>query len=95
MKSTSESSKPGTHRKWKSYAAAAAAVAATAVVGARAVDADSAWYKALDKPQWQPPSWAFGVVWTPLYASVAWAMRPRAQPCPGLRAFPLGGRMWE
>ncbi|MDF9874416.1 MULTISPECIES: TspO/MBR family protein [Streptomyces] len=73
MKSTSESSKPGTHRKRKSYAAAAAAVAATAVVGARAVDADSAWYKALDKPQWQPPSWAFGVVWTPLYASVAWA----------------------
>ncbi|MFD9764593.1 TspO/MBR family protein [[Kitasatospora] papulosa] len=42
-------------------------------MGARAVDADSAWYKALDKPQWQPPSWAFGAVWTPLYASVAWA----------------------
>ncbi|MGW2618026.1 TspO/MBR family protein [Streptomyces sp. NPDC001500] len=58
---------------WHLYAATGAAVVATAVAGGKAVDADSAWYKTLHKPSWQPPAWAFGVVWTPLYASVAWA----------------------
>ncbi|MFF5900836.1 TspO/MBR family protein [Streptomyces argenteolus] len=58
---------------WQAYAFSAAAVSACAALGAKAVDADSAWYRALDKPRWQPPSWAFGAVWTPVYASVAWA----------------------
>ncbi|MFJ8869909.1 TspO/MBR family protein [Streptomyces sp. NPDC102473] len=58
---------------WQTYALTAAAVTACAVAGAKAVDADSAWYRALDKPPWQPPAWAFGAVWTPLYASVAWS----------------------
>ncbi|MEU5277121.1 TspO/MBR family protein [Streptomyces asoensis] len=58
---------------WHLYAATGAAVVATAVAGGKAVDADGTWYKTLDKPPWQPPGWAFGVVWTPLYASVAWA----------------------
>ncbi|ALV38059.1 TspO/MBR family protein [Streptomyces sp. CdTB01] len=58
---------------WVRYGAGAAAVAATAVAGAGAVDADSAWYRSLRKPDWQPPSWAFGVVWTPLYATIAYA----------------------
>ncbi|MFC8230353.1 TspO/MBR family protein [Streptomyces sp. NPDC057287] len=73
MRIISERPQPEARRKWQSHSAAVAAVAVTAVAGARAVDADSAWYKALDKPRWQPPSWAFGAVWTPLYASVAWA----------------------
>ncbi|MFJ4880492.1 TspO/MBR family protein [Streptomyces sp. NPDC088745] len=60
-------------RAWPAYAMTAAAVTACAVVGARAVDADSGWYRRLDKPSWQPPSWTFGAVWTPLYASLAWA----------------------
>jgi translocator protein len=55
------------------YAAAAAAVTATALVGARAVNTGSAWYRTLSKPSWQPPSWAFGAVWTPLYAGIAWS----------------------
>ncbi|MFE1449713.1 TspO/MBR family protein, partial [Streptomyces olivaceoviridis] len=58
---------------WRRYGAATVAVAATAVAGARAVEADSAWYKALRKPLWQPPSWTFGAVWTPLYATIAYA----------------------
>ncbi|MEU6310955.1 TspO/MBR family protein [Streptomyces sp. NPDC047014] len=70
----SEQQAPGMDRTYMSYAGAAAAVVATAVAGAKAVDADSAWYRSLDKPAWQPPSWAFGVVWTPLYASLAWAV---------------------
>jgi benzodiazapine receptor len=55
------------------YLAAAAAVTATAVAGGRAVDTGTQWYTGLDRPPWQPPSWAFGAVWTPLYASIAWA----------------------
>ena len=55
------------------YLAAAAAVTAAALIGSKGVDPHSAWYRSLDKPDWQPPSWAFGVVWTPLYASIAWA----------------------
>ncbi|MFH8800994.1 TspO/MBR family protein [Streptomyces sp. NPDC017936] len=58
---------------WLRYGSAAAAVTVSAVTGARAVDADSAWYRSLRKPSWQPPSWAFGAVWTPLYASIAYA----------------------
>ncbi|WP_229928083.1 TspO/MBR family protein [Kitasatospora indigofera] len=46
---------------------------ASAVIGGWPVDPDSAWYRSLAKPAWQPPSWAFGAVWTPLYASIAWA----------------------
>ncbi|MER5908701.1 TspO/MBR family protein [Streptomyces mirabilis] len=49
------------------------AVAAAAAVGAVAVDADSVWYRGPAAPRWQPPSWAFGAVWTPLYATIAWS----------------------
>lgn len=62
-----------TKRRWPAYALAAAAVTTTAVTGARGVDPHSAWYETLSKPPWQPPSWAFGAVWTPLYGSIAFA----------------------
>jgi tryptophan-rich sensory protein len=55
------------------YSAAAVSVIATAVIGARAVDTGTGWYRTLAKPRWQPPPWAFGAVWTPLYASIAWS----------------------
>ncbi|MEW2414953.1 TspO/MBR family protein [Streptomyces sp. NPDC046866] len=58
---------------WRRYAAAAAAVAAAATAGSVAVDPDGAWYRNLRKPPWQPPQWAFAAVWTPLYASLAFA----------------------
>ncbi|MFJ7147063.1 TspO/MBR family protein [Streptomyces sp. NPDC100445] len=60
-------------RPWRRYGAAATAVAATALAGAAAVDADSAWYRSLRKPDWQPPPRAFGAVWTPLYGTIAYA----------------------
>lgn len=31
------------------------------------------WYEGLQKPNWTPPNWAFPVVWTILYALIAWA----------------------
>ncbi|MCI3945724.1 TspO/MBR family protein [Pseudomonas syringae] len=32
-----------------------------------------AWYKALKKPGFTPPDWAFPVVWTTIYLLLAWA----------------------
>jgi translocator protein len=49
------------------------AVAATAVIGGLATDPDSTWYRDLRKPSWQPPRQAFALIWTPLYASIAYA----------------------
>ncbi|MFD9285744.1 TspO/MBR family protein [Streptomyces mirabilis] len=64
---------PRTRLRWQSYTGAAMAVAAAAAVGAAAVDADSAWSRGLATPRWQPQSWAFGAVLTPLYATIAWS----------------------
>ena len=58
---------------WTTYALTSAAAGAAAAVGARAVDPGSSWYRGLAKPSWQPPPRAFGLAWTPLYASSAWA----------------------
>lgn len=49
----------------------ALAVTATAAAGGLATRPDSAWYRSLDKPAWQPPPRTFGLVWTPLYAVLA------------------------
>ena len=32
------------------------------------------WYATLDKPPWTPPGWAFGPIWTFLYATMAVAI---------------------
>jgi translocator protein len=55
------------------YAFPAAAVCATAVLGGIGTATGSRWYRALDKPAWQPPGAVFGPVWTVLYALVALA----------------------
>lgn len=52
--------------------ATAALTTAAALVGSRGTSPDSAWYRSLDKPAWQPPPAAFPLVWTPLYAAIAY-----------------------
>ena len=59
---------------WKSWLAplaiAAAAVFAVAALGGALTDI-GAWYKALQKPSWQPPDWLFGPVWTTIFTLIA------------------------
>ena len=52
---------------------AAAGPAAAALVGGLATDPGSKWFQSLEKPSWYPPPQAFGIVWTGLYAGIAWA----------------------
>lgn len=46
----------------------AGVIGGAATLGTLATDADSAWYRGLDKPEWQPERSAFPVVWSSLYA---------------------------
>ena len=46
--------------------------AAAAGVGTAGTDPESGWYRSIEKPPWQPPPVAFPLVWTPLYAAIAY-----------------------
>lgn len=70
------------------------AVVAISALGGLGTATDSAWYRGLDLPSWQPPGWLFGPVWTALYillarsAYLAWrdADGPRRTPILALYA---------
>jgi tryptophan-rich sensory protein len=49
----------------------AAGVAAAAATGSLAATPNSEWYRALNKPRWQPKAAVFPLVWTPLYGLIA------------------------
>lgn len=57
--------------------------AAAAGVGSLGTDPESDWYRSIEKPPWQPPAIAFPLVWTPLYAAIAYGtgrMTEQARP---------------
>ncbi|WP_106399519.1 TspO/MBR family protein [Actinocorallia populi] len=49
------------------------AVGVAAGAGGLVTDAKSDWYRELDKPSWQPPPQAFGIVWPALYGLIAYS----------------------
>ncbi|MFK8082908.1 MAG: TspO/MBR family protein [Granulosicoccus sp.] len=51
---------------WISYAAITVALVVVGGVGGKATDIGP-WYRNLTKPSWNPPDWAFPVVWTTIY----------------------------
>lgn len=51
---------------WKPVVVAALWAVALSLVGGLATDIGP-WYRALNKPTWQPPDWLFGPVWTTIY----------------------------
>jgi translocator protein len=60
-----------THRSKRLTAASGPLLAA--LLGGLATDPGSRWFRDLEKPAWYPPPQAFGIVWTGLYAGIAWA----------------------
>jgi translocator protein len=68
-----------------------AAVAAVAVVGGLGTDTESAWYQSLDRPSFQPPGPAFGIVWTVLYVMIAAAATLATRDVPGVKRRLVAG----
>lgn len=54
--------------KWSALALSLATPFVAATVGGIATNSSlSSWYQQLRKPDWNPPSWLFGPVWSTLY----------------------------
>lgn len=78
---------------------AAVGACAVALLGGLATEIGP-WYRALNKPAWQPPDWAFGPAWTLIYtltaiaAVRAWRGAPDARSRQAVwRAFAINGAL--
>ncbi|MFD6877903.1 MULTISPECIES: TspO/MBR family protein [unclassified Streptomyces] len=58
-------------RAWAALAGFVVLTYAVAAVGALASSDAAEVYASLDRPDWAPPAWLFGPVWTVLYATIA------------------------
>ena len=67
-----------------------AMTAAAAAVGTLGAKTDTAWYRELQKPAWQPPAIAFPLVWTPLYVTIGWGTGRLVEAVPSQRGRLLG-----
>lgn len=65
--------RPGHGRRWWALAGFGAAVTVAAAIGGLGVTGTAAEYNGLRQPDWAPPSWVFGPVWTVLYVMIALA----------------------
>jgi translocator protein len=83
--------------RWKPVVVAALAALFVAVLGGLTTDLGP-WYVALKQPSWKPPDWAFGPIWTTIFALCAaagvigWRRAPsRAQRGLMVMLFALNG----
>lgn len=67
------------------------AVVGIAGLGGLATDTDSAWYRNLELPSWQPPGAVFGPVWAVLYALLARSAYLAWRDLTGSRRTPILG----
>jgi tryptophan-rich sensory protein len=68
-------------------AVAASGAIVVAVVGARLTEIGP-WYRTLKMPAWKPPDWAFGPIWTTIFALCTWsAARAWSNAPPGERSI--------
>ncbi len=56
--------------RWRPIAIAAGSALLVAVLGALMTDLGP-WYAGLKQPPWKPPDWAFGPIWTTIFALAA------------------------
>ena len=56
--------------RWRPIAIAAASALFVAVLGGLMTDIGP-WYASLKQPAWKPPDWAFGPIWTTIFALAA------------------------
>ena len=82
-----------TTREWPSLIAWGALVFVAAAAGTLASLEAASFYATLRRPEWAPPSWLFGPVWTVLYAAMAvaawlvWRERTRTNTSVALGLF--------
>ncbi len=57
-------------RRWRPIAIAAIAATLVGVLGGLMTDLGP-WYASLKQPSWKPPDWAFGPIWTAIFALAA------------------------
>jgi tryptophan-rich sensory protein len=57
-------------RRWRPITIAAIAAIFVAVLGGLMTDLGP-WYMSLEQPSWKPPDWAFGPIWTTIFALAA------------------------
>ena len=72
-------------RRWKATLSAAATAVAVAGLGALSTDLGG-WYQSLQQPGWKPPDWAFGPIWTVIFALTALAGLKALDATPDRRA---------
>lgn len=85
---------PTTHRRPHHRRAAliiTGTVVAISGLGGLGVDTNSAWYRDLELPSWQPPGAVFGPVWTVLYALLARSAYLAWRDVQGSRRTPILG----
>ncbi|MGX4652535.1 TspO/MBR family protein [Micromonospora sp. SCSIO 07396] len=71
MEITRSDRRTGAARTWWALLGFGAAVAVAAAIGGLGVSGTRDEYASLQQPDWAPPGWLFGPVWTVLYALIA------------------------